>query len=581
MKFIWPYLKRYRKLLFGALALATVNQVFSLTDPLIFRYTIDNFALKINELPTDAFVKGVLLLLAASVGVALISRIAKNFQAYYVNVITQRLGASLYANSVSHSFNLPYEAFEDQRSGELLQKLEKAKDDNQQLVQLFINTVFFSMVGILFVLVYAYFVHWTVGTLYVLMIPALGSVAFYISRKIKKIQMEIVREQAGLAGSTTETLRNVQLVKSLGLKDQEINRLNNVNEKILALELKKVQLVRRLDFTQGTIINALRTTLLFVMLYLLYVQTMSIGQLFSLFTYSFFIFTPLAQFGEFITKYRETQASNDQLKSILDIKPEEKPTTIKKLSELENVEFKNVSFKYSSGPEHSLKNINVHIKAGQTIAFVGPSGSGKSTLIKLLVGLYKPTDGDIFFNNISVQNIDFEELRRKIGFVAQEVQLFAGSIRENLLFVNPKASDQDCMQAIRAAAAETILERGGNGLDTKIGEGGIKLSGGERQRLAIARALLREPELIIFDEATSSLDSITEESITNTIKNIEKTHPDLMRVLVAHRLSTVMHADIIYVLQSGEIIEHGTHSHLLSKKGLYAALWRQQVGNEK
>ena len=165
--------------------------------------------------------------------------------------------------------------------------------------------------------------------------------------------------------------------------------------------------------------------------------------------------------------------------------------------------------------------------------------------------------------------------------MSQDTQLFAGTIRDNLLFVNPEATDDECLSALNHASAMSILERAGQGLDTKIGESGIKVSGGERQRLAIARALLRKPDLIIFDEATSSLDSITEKAITETIKNIAKINPDLMIIIVAHRLSTIAHADNIFVLEKGGVIEKGTHKFLLSGGGLYAALWREQIGESE
>lgn len=256
----------------------------------------------------------------------------------------------------------------------------------------------------------------------------------------------------------------------------------------------------------------------------------------------------------------------------------ENPVDIKKI---ESITFKDVSFKYESGSEIAVNNINLDINPGDTIAFVGPSGSGKTTLIKLMVGLYKPTSGAILFNNTDSKTIDVEKYRKQIGLVSQDTQLFAGTIRENLLFASPDSTDQECLEALKSASASTIIERGGQGLETKIGEGGLKLSGGEKQRLAIARALLRNPGLIIFDEATSSLDSLTEEEITQTIKSIEKLRPGLITVLIAHRLSTVIHAKNIIVLEKGRVVETGNHDQLLEKKGLYAALWRQQIASRE
>lgn len=580
MKLLWNYLKNYKGLLAGALILATINQVFSLLDPQIFRLIIDDYANRVGELSRDEFLRGVILLLLATVGVAFVSRVAKSFQDYYTNVITQRLGAKLYNDSVTHSFSLPFSVFEDQRSGEFLSKLKDARRDSQRLIQLSINVLFLSLVGIVFVLIYAFIVHWSIGLVYTLTIPALGFATFVITRKIRESQTEIVQETQSLAGSTTETLRNVELVKSLGLEQQEIDRLNTTNEKILKLELKKVKLIRMYSFVQGTLINALRMALMLLMLWLIYTNAISLGEFFSLLFYSFFIFNPLAAIGDVATSYQETRASLAKLEEILNQPKEELPSNPQTLGKIETIKFDQVSFGYTTGNDHAISNLSLQIDSGKTVAFVGPSGSGKSTTVKLVVGLYKPTSGEIYYNNVPGKTLDYTALRNRIGLVAQDTQLFSGTIRENLLFVNPKASDEDCIEALQAASAQSLLSRTTEGLDTKIGEGGLKLSGGERQRLAIARALLRQPDILIFDEATSSLDSLTEEQITQTIKKVEASRPELIRILVAHRLSTIAHADTIYVLEKGSIVEQGSHQELLDKQGLYSALWRQQSSEQ-
>jgi ATP-binding cassette subfamily B protein len=197
--------------------------------------------------------------------------------------------------------------------------------------------------------------------------------------------------------------------------------------------------------------------------------------------------------------------------------------------------------------------------------------------VKLLVGLYRPQEGDVRYDGHSINEIDLDILRERIGLVTQDTQLFSGSIRENLLFANPKATDEECMAALKRAACQSLLARADKGLDTLIGEGGMKVSGGEKQRLSIARALLRRPSLLVFDEATSSLDSLTEQEITETIRDVS-TRRDLITILIAHRLSTVMHADRIYVLERGRVVESGRHEELLELKGLYFAMWRQQIG---
>jgi ATP-binding cassette, subfamily B, bacterial len=196
------------------------------------------------------------------------------------------------------------------------------------------------------------------------------------------------------------------------------------------------------------------------------------------------------------------------------------------------------------------------------------------------VGLYHPSNGKVYYNNFGDDTIDFDALRHQIGFVTQDTQLFSGTIKENLLFVNPSATDEMIEDVLQKAASKSILDRADKGLNTVIGEGGLKLSGGERQRLSIARSLLRSPRLMIFDEATSALDSITEEEISNTIRHITSRREHIT-VMIAHRLSTIMHADRIYVLEKGRIVETGSHQDLLDEKGLYYAMWRQQIGERK
>ncbi|MBS3072381.1 ABC transporter ATP-binding protein [Candidatus Pacearchaeota archaeon] len=580
MVLFFEYIKKYKGFLALALLLAAINQIFSLMDPQITRLIIDNYAIKFDQMPREVFIKGVSLLLFGFIGVALVSRIAKNFQDYFVNSITQRVGTDMYSDSVRHTFSLPYGIFEDRRSGEVLQKLQKARQDTQKLIESSINVIFLSAIGMVFIIGYAFYVHWSIGLTFVISIPLMGGFVFFISKKIGRAQKEIVKESAELSGATTETLRNVELVKSLGLENQEINRLNDVNKKILGLELKKIKYIRLLSFIQGTIVNGVRAGLLFLMLFLLYNRQVTLGEFLSLFFYSFFIFGPLGEISSVVSHYQEAKASNSQLKEILDIKPEPEPKNMKEIDKISSIKFQNVSFKYNDSLGDSISNVNIDIKNGERIAFAGPSGSGKTTMVKLILGLYKPNKGKIIFNNTDSKKIDYHSLRKKIGLVSQETQLFAGTIRENLLFVNPNAGDEKCLEAIKMASAQYLLDKTGKGLETKIGEGGIKLSGGEKQRLAIARALLREPEIIIFDEATSALDSLTEKEITETVKKVSKSRPDLIVISIAHRLSTIAHVDKTYVMEKGKIIERGNHKSLLKKKGLYSALWTEQVAED-
>jgi ATP-binding cassette subfamily B protein len=580
MKILYVYLKEYKKLIAIALVLAAINQVFSLLDPAIFRHVIDDYATKFTEYTTSEFFRGVGFLLLLSVGAALVSRIAKNFQDYYINVVTQKLGAKIYSDGISHSLKLPYSVFEDQKSGQTLGILQKVRSDSERLISASINILFTSIVGIIFVGIYAFSVHWIIAPVYLLAIPLIGWISSSFGKKIKNIQKTIVAETTELAGSTTESLRNIELVKSLGLSSQEINRLNGTTDKILQLELKKVKYIRSLSFIQGTIVNLLRTSILLLMMYLIFTQKITTGQFFTLFIYSFFIFGPLQELGNILNIYREAEVSLGKFKDIIGTPVDPKPQNPVHLESIKDLSFENVTFRHQSSTSNALNNISFRTGTGSTIAFVGPSGSGKTTLVKLLLGLYRPDGGRILYNGINYIETDLDSLRERIGFVSQDTQLFSGTIRENLLFVNPNATDEECYDVLRKAACGTLLERADKGLDTIIGEGGVKVSGGEKQRLSIARALLRKPDMMIFDEATSALDSITEEGINQTIREItsERSH---ITIMIAHRLSTIMHSEMIYVLERGDIVESGRHSELLEQKGLYYAMWRQQIGERK
>ena len=580
MRVLFGYLKQFRLLVLLALGLAVTSQVFSLLDPLIFRYIIDHYATRYDRYSTGEFVRGVLLLLSASVGVNLVSRVALNFQDYFVNVISQRLGAQLYSDGIRHSLAMPYQVFEDQRSGETLGKLQKARTDVERFISTFVSVLPPALVGVAFIMIYSATVHWAVAPAFLLAILLLAGLSLGLSRKIKTMQAVIVAETTALAGATTESLRNIELVKSLGLTDQEVERLNATTTKILGLELKKVRYVRSLSFVQGTAVNIMRTAVLFLMLFLIVRREISIGEFFAILFYSFYVFGPLQEVGNVISTYRVTEASLANFQAILDSPVDPKPAKPEAVDDLRELEFHDVGFIHQTASMPALEGVSFCVDRGETVAFVGPSGAGKTTLVKLLVGLYAPRTGRVLYNGIASTAVDLDGLRERIGLVTQDAQLFSGSIRENLLFVKPNATDEECVDVLRRAAAHSLLQRADRGLDTVIGEGGMKISGGEKQRLSIARALLRRPHLLVFDEATSALDSLTEEEIGRTMREISASS-NVITVMIAHRLSTIMHADRIYVLERGRIVDMGRHEDLVAAKGLYYAMWRQQVGERR
>lgn len=595
MKILLRYLKPYKWLVMLALLMAAINQVFSMLDPYLFGRMFDKlithphqigvFDEKKNFIPTATrtqtqFIWEVLKFLGMLIGVAMVSRIAKAFQDYFTNVVVQKFGAKIFTDGLKHSMKLPFSDFEDQRSGETLSILSKVRSDTERFVLPFVNVIFTVFVAIIFITIYSFNLHWSIMPIYMGGMILLAYLISVLSKRIKLIQKTIVKETNALAGSTTESLRNIELVKSLGLSEQEIKRLNNNTYKILGLELKKVKSIRALSFIQGTFVNFLRQVIMFTLLWLVFKGKLTAGEVMTLTFYSFFIFGPLQEIGSIILAYREAEASLNNFHTLMQKTIEPAPAKPTHIGNINELTFDNVAFKHQTAQYKAIDNISFDVRKGETIAFVGPSGAGKSTLVKLLVGLYRAEEGHVLYNNVDSSEIYFDDLRSQIGFVTQDTQLFAGTIKENLLFVKPDATEEDLLDALKKASCQNLLARAEKGIETMIGEGGLKLSGGEKQRLSIARSLLRKPRLLIFDEATSALDSITEEEITSTIKNISAEREQIT-VMIAHRLSTIMHADRIYVLERGRIIETGSHVQLLEEKGLYYAMWRQQIGERK
>ncbi|GAA4319085.1 ABC transporter ATP-binding protein [Compostibacter hankyongensis] len=563
-----------------ALALAGIAQLLNLTDPVIFGKIIDNYATNPAGLTQQERVSGVLYWLAIAIGIAVAARIARSFQDYFIRQAVQRFGLQIFNDGLKQTLRLSFQEFEDQRSGETLSLLQKVKTDTERFVNSLINILFSSLVGVGFLVWYSLTKNWMLVPVFVIGIAVLGSLTGLLSKKIKTVQRAINRETYQMSGVITESLRNIELVKSLGLTFSEIRRLKVQTRHIYDLEMSKTRRVRTLSFLQGTALNLLKQSILFILLWLIFHEVLSTGELIAMQFISTAIFGPLQDLGNIILNYREVEASVFNFDQLMQRPVEQRPENPVKIGPLESICFEDVVFRHKTSVMNAIDGISFEVRLGETIAFVGPSGSGKSTLVKLLVGLYRPVGGNILFNGISASEIRYNALRRQIGFVTQDTQLYAGTIKENLLFVKPDATDMAIAEALDRAACTSLLARSEKGIDTMLGEGGMKLSGGEKQRISIARALLRDPRLLIFDEATSALDSLTEDDITNTMRDVSLSRKQIT-ILIAHRLSTIMHADLIYVLEKGKISETGSHAELLLRKGLYYAMWRQQVGERR
>jgi len=577
MRLLWQYLRRSRMYLALAVILAAAAQVLELVDPLILGKIIDDYALNPRNRPEAELVRGALLWLLAAVGIALGARLAKTLQDYVLELVVQTLGMEIFNDGLRKTLRLSFEEYEERSSGETLSMLEKVRRDSERFINSSINVLFSTVVGLAFLIWYAVTKHWVLIPVFLVGVALLGGLTGLLSRRIRTLQRQIVRRSATTYGTITESLRNIELVKSLGLTRAETKRLQAYTRRVFDLEMEKVRKVRMLSFLQRTLISFLRQSILFILLWLIFRDLLSAGELVSSQLILNTIFGPLQQLGAFILSYREAEASLQTLRELMDKPTEQRPEEPVDIGQLDSLRFEDVVFRYRTGAENAIDHVSFQARLGDTLAFVGPSGSGKSTLVKLLVGLYTPASGTIYVDEVPVSDLRFNRVRRQIGFVTQDPQLFSGTIRENLQFVKAEATDEEMYRALAQASAGALLARSGEGLDTRLGEGGTRVSGGERQRISIARALLREPWLFIFDEATSALDSLTEREISRAVREVSASREHIV-ILIAHRLSTIAHADTIYVLEKGRVVETGTHDELVAKLGLYYAMWRQQIG---
>lgn len=574
MHLLAKYLRPYSKWVFIALILAGLAQILALYDPIIFGQIIDKYTLGPNEANKSGQLSDTYRLLALAIGIALASKLLMSFKDYYLRMVVQKFGMQIFNDGLRQTLRLPYQEFETQSSGEILSILQKVRSDTEKFISSFINILFSSLVGIGFLLWYAFTKHWALIPIFLVGVVVLGGLTSVLSRSIKELQRSLIRQNRQMSGTITESLRNIELVKSLGLTYPEIRRLKQHTQEIYDLEMAKVRKVRTLSFFQGGILILLKQSILFMLLWLIFKNILTTGELISMQFISTAIIGPLQDLSGIILSFREAETSLQLFEELMRKPAEFSPKAPVDVGPIEKLKFDRVSFTHKNGHFKAIDNISFEARLGDTIAFVGPSGSGKSTLVKLLVGLYRPMEGDIYYDGISIRDLRYNRIRRQLGFVTQDTQLFSGTIRDNLLFVKPDATDEELHDALRKASAHNLA---GKGLDTVLGENGRKLSGGEKQRLSIARALVRKPRLLIFDEATSALDSITEQQITQTVREIS-TDKQQITISIAHRLSTIMHSDVIFVLERGRVVERGTHLELLALKGLYFAMWRQQIG---
>jgi ABC-type multidrug transport system fused ATPase/permease subunit len=493
-------------------------------------------------------------------------------------------------------------AFHSQeKAGEVFRKLSKARDDITALFAVLFDKIFQNAFSLVVVFGIVFWKSWRMGVALFGFIPLFFLVTWIFTKRIKKTQIQINKINENMFGSSFEAVSHIELVKAFSSEKEEEEHLRHDNAMQHVRLKKKTVSYQALAFAQGTVVNLARVVLLWWGAVLCFRGSLSFANAILFNFYSFAVYQPLYDLGDIYTKYGEGIAAVDRLQSVLD-----EPVTIRnsenaiKVEKLQGkVEFKDVSFNYGISENRKsdssdlrpptsemarsiLKNVSFTVEPGKKLALVGQTGSGKSTAIKLLLRFYEPTSGEILLDDKPIQDYDIESLHKRIGLVLQDNVLFNTTIAQNIRYGTFEAPEESVVDAAQRASLQPFLAKLSQGLLTKVGERGLMVSGGEKQRVAIARSIIKRPDILIFDEATSALDSHTEEEIRKSILEVSK---GVTTITVAHRFATVIDSDEIVLLVNGEITERGTHNQLLQKGGEYSRIYnlqtqRQRAGQE-
>lgn len=581
LKSLWKHFQNKQSRVIEASIYSVLNKIFDIAPPILIGLAVDTVVKR-----EDSFLAGYgitnhlhqMLILGA---LTFIIWTLESFFEFMLKIrwrgLAQEVQHSLRMQTYEHLQKLHMSFYEDQSTGNLTSVLNDDVNQLERFLDVGANEILQVLTTVISIGAIFFYISPTIASLSFLPVPLILWGSFYFQKKIAPRYLKVRSEAGLLASILTNNLSGMATIKSYVAQKFEYERLSkqsnkyaDVNKTAITISSSFSPLIRMVILCAFMIILVLGGIFVFE-------GKLGVGP------YSVMIFLiqrllwPLTRLGDVFDLYQRAMASAERILGLLKtpIKIDNGDLKIAKENFQGSVKLENVSFSYETGSE-VLHDINIEVGSKKTIALVGTTGSGKSTILKLLLRFYDVTSGKIIIDNHNIQEFDQDNLRSLIGFVSQDTYLFHGSIKDNILYGSFDKSLDDVIAAAKLAEAHDFITALENGYDTIVGERGQKLSGGQRQRISIARAIIKNPKLFIFDEATSAVDNETEAAIQRSLKHITQSTSTIM---VAHRLSTIKHADTIYVLEHGKIIEFGSHEELLLKEGAYAGLWRVQTGN--
>lgn len=562
------YYKPHKKLFFIDMFFAFLISIFDLVFPIFSRNMIN---IIIPKGRMDLLLRWSIIMLALFV----LRYISNYIVAYWGHLLGVRIEHDMRRDVFTHLQTLSFNYYDNTKTGHIMSRIVNDLRDITELAHHGPEDVFISLVMLIGSFLILLVIEWRLTLIIFSFIPIMMFFAISKRKRMEDAFRNVRIEIADVNASLENSISGARVAKSFTNEDYEIEKFNEGNFKFANSRRKAYKVMAEFVTGVGILSNILNLIVISVGGYFTYKDIINLGDLFAYTLYVNLFMQPVRRLTEFTQQYQDGMTGFERFVDIMETKPD--ITDKKDAIDIQNIKgdirFENVSFSYNNEKDDVLSNINVHIPGGKTVALVGPSGAGKTTFCNLIPRFYETDSGEISIDGVDIKDVKLKSLRKSIGVVQQDVFLFTGTIRENILYGDPSASEEEIIEASKSASIHNFIMNLPNGYDTYIGEKGVMLSGGQKQRISIARLFLKNPQILILDEATSALDNETEVIIQNSLEELSKGRTTLV---IAHRLSTIRNADIILVLTKDGITENGNHSDLLKKDGIYTKLYNSQ-----